>query len=60
MKGGSKYMLRFEIYHTVHNEFSSDMDSFAKLKWESDMFPQTIIPKASLFKVRKPPLLKIT
>jgi hypothetical protein len=32
-------------YHSVHNEFIDDKDSFAKVSWETDAFSNDIIPK---------------
>lgn len=39
MDGGSKYLLKMEVFHSVHNEVDTNMASYAKLKWESDQFP---------------------
>lgn len=44
MDGGTKYLVKMEIYHTVVNRYVDDMNSFAKLKWKSDKFRTEVIP----------------
>jgi len=59
LKGGVKYKLKYMIYHTVHNSFEESRDTFAKLKWRSDLSPtRTIIPK-DFYKLSTPPPLQV-
>jgi len=36
MEGGIKYKIKYEVFHSVHNEYAEDSASYAKLKWSSD------------------------
>jgi len=36
MEGGIKYKIKYEVFHSVHNEYAEDSASYAKLKWGSD------------------------
>jgi hypothetical protein len=58
--GGMKYGITVMVYHSNHNFYTENQNTFAKLYWSSDKFAEHIIPKSKFYKTNKLPPLKIT
>lgn len=60
MIGGSKYKIIVTYFHSVHDTYTEEENTFIRLKWATEEWEEQIIPKKFLFTRNSFAPLKIT
>eukprot|EP00742_Colponemidia_sp_Colp-10_P013875 GILJ01015707.1.p1 GENE.GILJ01015707.1~~GILJ01015707.1.p1 ORF type:complete len:1281 (+),score=234.65 GILJ01015707.1:129-3845(+) len=60
LRGGQKYQLKVETWHSAHSSFDESAGAYAHLSWNNEKLGEQIIKQSYLYTKHAPPQLKMS